>query len=101
MLYKYKDGIVDNIFHDRYNGHYTDKFITSEIIKNEVERLRDKEEDKWTIKTLPIPKPSDLCLIDLFYAINNNSKMRDKIIKSCTNIWSKVKEEKNDTSNKC
>ena len=101
MLYKYKDEIVDNIFHGRYNGHYTDKFITSEIIKDEVERLRDKEEDKWTIKTLPIPKPSDLCLIDLFYAINNNSEMRDKIIKSCTNIWSKVKEEENDTSNKC
>ena len=98
MLYNYRDGIVDNIFHDRYGDGNRDKYIASEIIKDEVERLRDKKEDKWTIKALPFIKPSTLCLIDLFYTINNNREMRDKIIKSRINIWSKIQREENDTS---
>lgn len=102
MLYNYRDGIVDNIFHDRYGDDNRDKYIASEIIKDEVERLRDKKEDKWTIKTLPFLKPSTLCLIDLFYTINNNREMRDKIIESRINIWSKKDtEEENAESKEC
>lgn len=101
ILYNYRDGIVDNIFHDCYGDGNRDKYIASEIIKDEVERLRDKKEDKWTIKTLPFIKPSTLCLIDLFYTINNNREMRDKIIKSRINIWSKIQREENGTSSMC
>ena len=93
MLYNYRDGIVDNIFHDSYGNDNRDAYIASEIIKDEVERLRDKEEDKWTIKKLPFLKPSTLCLIDLFYTINNNREMRDKITKACVDILLKDTEE--------
>lgn len=93
MLYDYRDGIVDNIFHDSYGDGNRDKYIASEIIKDEVERLRDKKEDKWTIKSLPFLKPSTLCLIDLFYTINNNREMRDKIIKAGIDILLKDTEE--------
>lgn len=93
MLYNYRDGIVDNIFHDSYGDGNRDKYIASEIIKDEVERLRDKKEDKWTIKSLPFLKPSTLCLIDLFYTINNNREMRDKIIKAGIDILLKDTEE--------
>lgn len=94
MLYNYRDGIVDNIFHDSYGDGNRDKYIASEIIKDEVERLRDKKEDKWTIKSLPFLKPSTLCLIDLFYTINNNNReMSDKIIKACIDILLKDTEE--------
>ena len=93
MLYNYRDGIVDNIFHDSYGDGNRDAYIASEIIKDEVERLRDKEEDKWTIKKLPFLKPSTLCLIDLFYTINNNREMRDKISKACVDILLKDTEE--------
>lgn len=93
MLYNYRDGIVDNIFHDSYGDGNRDAYIASEIIKDEVERLRDKEEDKWTIKKLPFLKPSTLCLIDLFYTINNNREMTDKIIKAGIDILLKDTEE--------
>lgn len=93
MLYDYRDGIVDNIFHDSYGDGNRDKYIASEIIKDEVERLRDKKEDKWTIKSLPFLKPSTLCLIDLFYTINNNREMSDKIIKAGIDILLKDTEE--------
>ena len=93
MLYNYRDGIVDNIFHDSYGDGNRDAYIASEIIKDEVERLRDKEEDKWTIKKLPFLKPSTLCLIDLFYTINDNREMRDKISKACVDILLKDTEE--------
>ena len=93
MLYNYRDGIVDNIFHDSYGNDNRDAYIASEIIKDEVERLRDKKEDKWTIKKLPFLKPSTLCLIDLFYTINNNREMRDKISKACVDILLKDTEE--------
>ena len=93
MLYNYRDGIVDNIFHDSYGDGNRDAYIASEIIKDEVERLRDKKEDKWTIKKLPFLKPSTLCLIDLFYTINNNREMRDKISKACVDILLKDTEE--------
>ena len=93
MLYNYRDGIVDNIFHDSYGDGNKDAYIASEIIKDEVERLRDKKEDKWTIKKLPFLKPSTLCLIDLFYTINNNREMRDKISKACVDILLKDTEE--------
>lgn len=93
MLYNYRDGIVDNIFHDSYGDGNRDAYIASEIIKDEVERLRDKKEDKWTIKKLPFLKPSTLCLIDLFYTINNNREMTDKIIKAGIDILLKDTEE--------
>lgn len=93
MLYNYRDGIVDNIFHDSYGDGNRDAYIASQIIKDEVERLRDKEEDKWTIKKLPFLKPSTLCLIDLFYTINNNREMTDKIIKAGIDILLKDTEE--------
>lgn len=93
MLYNYRDGIVDNIFHDSYGDDNRDAYIASQIIKDEVERLRDKEEDKWTIKKLPFLKPSTLCLIDLFYTINNNREMTDKIIKAGIDILLKDTEE--------
>ena len=93
MLYNYRDGIVDNIFHDSYGDGNRDAYIASEIIKDEVERLRDKKEDKWTIKKLPFLKPSTLCLIDLFYTINDNREMRDKISKACVDILLKDTEE--------
>ena len=93
MLYNYRDGIVDNIFHDSYGDGNRDAYIASEIIKDEVERLRDKEEDKWTIKKLPFLKPSTLCLIDLFYTINNNREMQDKITKAGVDILLKDTEE--------
>ena len=93
MLYNYRDGIVDNIFHDSYGNDNRDAYIASEIIKDEVERLRDKEEDKWTIKKLPFLKPSTLCLIDLFYTINNNREMQDKITKAGVDILLKDTEE--------
>lgn len=93
MLYNYRDGIVDNIFHDSYGDGNRDAYIASEIIKDEVERLRDKKEDKWTIKKLPFLKPSTLCLIDLFYIINNNREMTDKIIKAGIDILLKDTEE--------
>lgn len=86
MLYNYRDGIVDNIFHDSYGDGNRDAYIASEIIKDEVERLRDKKEDKWTIKMLPFIKPSTLCLIDLFYTINDNREMRNKIRKAGIDI---------------
>ena len=93
MLYNYRDGIVDNIFHDSYGNDNRDAYIASEIIKDEVERLRDKKEDKWTIKKLPFLKPSTLCLIDLFYTINNNREMQDKITKAGVDILLKDTEE--------
>lgn len=93
MLYNYRDGIVDNIFHDSYGDDNRDAYIASQIIKDEVERLRDKKEDKWTIKKLPFLKPSTLCLIDLFYTINNNREMTDKIGKACVDILLKDTEE--------
>ena len=93
MLYNYRDGIVDNIFHDSYGNDNRDAYIASEIIKDEVERLRDKEEDKWTIKKLPFLKPSTLCLIDLFYTINDNSEMKNKITKAGIDILLKDTEE--------
>ena len=93
MLYNYRDGIVDNIFHDSYGDGNRDAYIASQIIKDEVERLRDKEEDKWTIKKLPFLKPSTLCLIDLFYTINDNREMKDKIIKAGVDILLKDTEE--------
>ena len=93
MLYNYRDGIVDNIFHDSYGNDNRDAYIASEIIKDEVERLRDKKEDKWTIKKLPFLKPSTLCLIDLFYTINNNREMQDKITKAGIDILLKDTEE--------
>lgn len=93
MLYNYRDGIVDNIFHDSYGDGNRDAYIASEIIKDEVERLRDKEEDKWSIKKLPFLKPSTLCLIDLFYTINDNRETRDKIIKAGIDILLKDTEE--------
>lgn len=93
MLYNYRDGIVDNIFHDSYGDGNRDAYIASEIIKDEVERLRDKEEDKWTIKKLPFLKPSTLCLIDLFYTINDNREMQAKISKACVDILLKDTEE--------
>ena len=93
MLYNYRDGIVDNIFHDSYGDGNRDAYIASEIIKDEVERLRDKEEDKWTIKKLPFLKPSTLCLIDLFYTINDNREIQDKIIKAGIDILLKDTEE--------
>ena len=93
MLYNYRDGIVDNIFHDSYGDGNRDAYIASEIIKDEVERLRDKKEDKWTIKKLPFLKPSTLCLIDLFYTINNNREMQDKITKAGVDILLKDTEE--------
>lgn len=93
MLYNYRDGIVDNIFHDSYGDDNRDAYIASQIIKDEVERLRDKEEDKWTIKKLPFLKPSTLCLIDLFYTINNNREMQAKIGKACVDILLKDTEE--------
>ena len=101
MLYNYNDCIVDNIFHDSYGDGNRDAYIASEIIKDEVERLRDKKEDKWTIKTLPFIKPSTLCLIDLFYTINDNREMQAKIIKSRINIWYKIQREENGTSSMC
>ena len=95
MLYNYRDGIVDSIFHDSYGDDNRDAYIASQIIKDEVERLRDKEEDKWTIKKLPFLKPSTLCLIDLFYTINNNREMQDKISAACIDIMLKnIEEEK-------
>lgn len=93
MLYNYKDCIVDNIFHDSYGNDNRDAYIASQIIKDEVERLRDKKEDKWTIKKLPFLKPSTLCLIDLFYTINDNREMKDKIIKAGVDILLKDTEE--------
>ena len=93
MLYNYRDGIVDNNLHDSYGDGNRDAYIASEIIKDEVERLRDKEEDKWTIKKLPFLKPSTLCLIDLFYTINNNREMQDKITKAGVDILLKDTEE--------
>ena len=93
MLYNYRDGIVDNIFHDSYGNDNRDGYIASQIIKDEVERLRDKKEDKWTIKKLPFLKPSTLCLIDLFYTINDNREMKDKIIKAGVDILLKDTEE--------
>ena len=93
MLYNYRDGIVDNIFHDSYGDGNRDAYIASEIIKDEVERLRDKKEDKWTIKKLPFLKPSTLCLIDLFYTINDNREMQDKISNACVDILLKDTEE--------
>lgn len=93
MLYNYRDGIVDNIFHDSYGDGNRDAYIASQIIKDEVERLRDKKEDKWTIKKLPFLKPSTLCLIDLFYTINNNREMQDKILKAGIDILLKDTEE--------
>lgn len=93
MLYNYRDGIVDNIFHDSYGDDNRDAYIASQIIKDEVERLRDKEEDKWTIKKLPFLKPSTLCLIDLFYTINDNREMQAKICKACVDILLKDTEE--------
>ena len=93
ILYNYRDGIVDNIFHDSYGDGNRDAYIASEIIKDEVERLRDKKEDKWTIKKLPFLKPSTLCLIDLFYTINNNREMQDKITKAGVDILLKDTEE--------
>ena len=93
MLYNYRDGIVDNIFHDSYGNDNRDAYIASEIIKDEVERLRDKEEDKWTIKKLPFLKPSTLCLIDLFYTINDNREMKNKITKAGIDILLKDTEE--------
>ena len=93
ILYNYRDGIVDNIFHDSYGDGNRDAYIASEIIKDEVERLRDKEEDKWTIKKLPFLKPSTLCLIDLFYTINDNSEMKNKITKAGIDILLKDTEE--------
>ena len=93
MLYNYRDGIVDNIFHDCYGDGNRDAYIASEIIKDEVERLRDKEEDKWTIKKLPFLKPSTLCLIDLFYTINDNREMKNKITKAGIDILLKDTEE--------
>ena len=93
MLYNYRDGIVDNIFHDIYGDGNRDAYIASEIIKDEVERLRDKEEDKWTIKKLPFLKPSTLCLIDLFYTINDNREMKNKITKAGVDILLKDTEE--------
>ena len=93
MLYNYRDGIVDNIFHDSYGDGNSDAYIASEIIKDEVERLRDKKEDKWTIKKLPFLKPSTLCLIDLFYTINDNREMQDKISNACVDILLKDTEE--------
>ena len=94
MLYNYRDGIVDNIFHDSYGDGNRDAYIASEIIKDEVARLRDKEEDKWTIKKLPFLKPSTLCLIDLFYTINDNREMKNKITKAGIDILLKNTEEK-------
>ena len=93
MLYNYRDGIVDNIFHYSYGDGNRDAYIASEIIKDEVERLRDKEEDKWTIKKLPFLKPSTLCLIDLFYTINDNREMKNKITKAGIDILLKDTEE--------
>ena len=93
MLYNYRDGIVDNIFNDSYGDGNRDAYIASEIIKDEVERLRDKEEDKWTIKKLPFLKPSTLCLIDLFYTINDNHEMKNKITKAGIDILLKDTEE--------
>ena len=93
MLYNYRDGIVDNIFHDSYGDDNRDAYIASQIIKDEVERLRDKIEDKWTIKKLPFLKPSTLCLIDLFYTINDNREMQNKIIKAGIDILLKDTEE--------
>ena len=93
MLYNYRDGIVDNIFHDSYGDGNREAYIASEIIKDEVERLRDKEEDKWTIKKLPFLKPSTLCLIDLFYTINDNREIQDKITKAGIDILLKDTEE--------
>ena len=93
ILYNYRDGIVDNIFHDSYGDGNRDAYIASQIIKDEVERLRDKEEDKWTIKKLPFLKPSTLCLIDLFYTINDNSEMKNKITKAGIDILLKDTEE--------
>ena len=93
MLYNYRDGIVDNIFHDSYGDGNRDAYIASEIIKDEVERLRDKKEDKWTIKKLPFLKPSTLCLIDLFYTINDNREMKNKINKAGIDILLKDTEE--------
>ena len=93
MLYNYRDGIVDNIFHDSYGDGNRDAYIASEIIKDEVERLRDKKEDKWTIKKLPFLKPSTLCLIDLFYTINDNREMKNKITKAGIDILLKDTEE--------
>ena len=93
MLYNYRDGIVDNIFHDSYGDDNRDAYIASQIIKDEVERLRDKIEDKWTIKKLPFLKPSTLCLIDLFYTINDNHEMKNKIIKAGIDILLKDTEE--------
>ena len=93
MLYNYRDGIVDNIFHDSYGNGNRDAYIVSEIIKDEVERLRDKKEDKWTIKKLPFLKPSTLCLIDLFYTINDNREMKNKITKAGIDILLKDTEE--------
>ena len=93
ILYNDRDGIVDNIFHDSYGDGNRDAYIASEIIKDEVERLRDKKEDKWTIKKLPFLKPSTLCLIDLFYTINNNREMQNKITKAGVDILLKDTEE--------
>ena len=93
ILYNYRDGIVDNIFHDSYGDGNRDAYIASEIIKDEVERLRDKKEDKWTIKKLPFLKPSTLCLIDLFYTINDNREMKNKITKAGIDILLKDTEE--------
>lgn len=95
----YRDDIVDNIFQGRYDDYSRDKYIVSKIIKDEVERLRDKEEDKWTIKALPFPKPSNLCLINLFYTINNNREMLNKFIKAYSDALLKVAEGRYYTKN--
>lgn len=98
-LYKYRDDVSDNIFHYPHGYcEYVDdtepllEDVESEAIMSEVERLRDKEEDKWGIELLPIPKPSTLCLVDLFYTINHDYKMVNKITDDILGIIIKEKE---------
>ena len=78
----------------------TKKDVGVKVAKSAIKRINinapsvpDKEEDKWTIKKLPFLKPSTLCLIDLFYTINDNREMQDKITKAGVDILLKDTEE--------
>lgn len=87
-LYEYRDDVCDNLFHypcslygdDADETDFDD--IENEAIMNDVNRLRNKTEDKWDVERLPFCKPSNLCLINLFYRMNHDHKTANSMLDS-------------------
>lgn len=94
-LYKYGDIVYDNVFFygDDYDETNCDD-VMPEAIMTDVNRLRNKTEDKWDVERLPFAKPSTLCLINLFYHMNHDHETANSMIDSINYFYENKGEEK-------